>query len=304
MSLAHEALLRQWGLLTGWLEEDLGALTTLEGAKRAASDWAANGRDSAWLSHRSGRLEEAEKQSAREAFKDFFTSEERAYLAACRAIENAEARRRRRTSRIITFVSLAAAFVLLITAGLAGVKWIEANWQADAALKSKTLAEANQSTAFAALGEVKLATDPSDVIKLALAAWPRDHGSNIGKSRFTFDLLKRAIPAQFERRILTGHDDSPGIPELSPDQSSVLTYGGSSARIWDVSTGEAKLALDPNSGPLSDAHYSPDGVKAVTAGYDGLARIWDTKSGREILRLRGHEKRLNSAQFAPDGGRV
>ena len=38
----HEALLRQWGLLQGWLAEDLGALTTLEGVKRASRDWAAN----------------------------------------------------------------------------------------------------------------------------------------------------------------------------------------------------------------------------------------------------------------------
>ena len=30
---AHEALLRQWGLLRGWLEEDFAALTTLEGSQ-------------------------------------------------------------------------------------------------------------------------------------------------------------------------------------------------------------------------------------------------------------------------------
>jgi len=35
----HEALLRQWGLLDGWLKDDFSLLTTLEGVKRATRDW-------------------------------------------------------------------------------------------------------------------------------------------------------------------------------------------------------------------------------------------------------------------------
>jgi hypothetical protein len=46
---AHEALLRQWGLLQGWLDEDFGSLTTLAGVQRASRDWAANNKDRAWL---------------------------------------------------------------------------------------------------------------------------------------------------------------------------------------------------------------------------------------------------------------
>ena len=41
---AHEALLRQWGMLEGWLTEDAGLLAVLEGIKRASRDWAANNR--------------------------------------------------------------------------------------------------------------------------------------------------------------------------------------------------------------------------------------------------------------------
>jgi protein tyrosine/serine phosphatase len=35
---AHEALLRQWGSLEGWLAEDFGMLAILEGLKRASRD--------------------------------------------------------------------------------------------------------------------------------------------------------------------------------------------------------------------------------------------------------------------------
>ena len=51
---AHEALLRQWGLLEGWLAEDAGLLAVLEGVKRASRDWAANNQDRAWLDARDG----------------------------------------------------------------------------------------------------------------------------------------------------------------------------------------------------------------------------------------------------------
>jgi hypothetical protein len=39
---AHEALLRQWDLLQGWLKEDAALLTVLDGIKRASRDWVAN----------------------------------------------------------------------------------------------------------------------------------------------------------------------------------------------------------------------------------------------------------------------
>jgi len=56
---AHEALLRQWGLLQGWLEADFAALSALEGVRRATREWEANARDEAWLAHAGGRLEDA-----------------------------------------------------------------------------------------------------------------------------------------------------------------------------------------------------------------------------------------------------
>jgi hypothetical protein len=48
---AHEALLRQWTKLRGWLEEDTTALATLESVKAASRDWDANARSPEWLTH-------------------------------------------------------------------------------------------------------------------------------------------------------------------------------------------------------------------------------------------------------------
>ncbi len=91
---AHEALLRQWGLLRGWLEEDFAALTTLEGVKRAARDWAANGRRSDWLNHSGSRLDEAEQVAIRGDLASDLSADARDYLRACREREQDEQRER------------------------------------------------------------------------------------------------------------------------------------------------------------------------------------------------------------------
>ena len=123
---AHEALLRQLSLLQGWLAEDAGLLAVLEGVKRASRDWAANGRDAAWLAHATDRLAAAERLKARLDLAAHLEPTDRDYLAACRKAESAAKSRRRRLQ--------AATYVLLVgvIAGLIG--WINQAYLAAMAL--------------------------------------------------------------------------------------------------------------------------------------------------------------------------
>ena len=302
---AHEALLRQWGLLKGWLEEDLAALTALEGVKRAAVDWDANGKQLAWLSHRSGRLEEAEKQTVREAFKDFLSSNERAYLAACRSLENEDTRRKQRMRSIVTYGSLASAIGLLALSIFAGFKWLEAQRQTQAAVTAQNIAERNQSASLASLAETRLANDPLSAIKLALASWPRDQSSTIGRTRYTLDLLRRAVPVQYLRRNLVGHTGTVHDADLSPDQLTLLTASNDgTARIWNLTTGITERVLSPNSGALYRARFSIDGARIITAGKSTSAQVWDRNSGQLVLSLDGHEGAVENPQFSRDGTRI
>jgi hypothetical protein len=100
---AHEALLRQWGLLQGWLEEDFGLLAVLEGVKRAARDWDANARSDAWFVHQGQRLAEAQALDARPDIAARFDAVDHAYLVGCRTKEEkaqAEAKWRQRRREV------------------------------------------------------------------------------------------------------------------------------------------------------------------------------------------------------------
>jgi formylglycine-generating enzyme required for sulfatase activity len=116
VEVAHEALLRQWGQLQGWLTEDAGQLAVLEGVKRASRDWTENNRGRAWLAHTTDRLAAAQRLNARADLAAILEPTDREYLAACRKAE-ADARRGKR-------LLLGGIYVLLvgIIAGLVG--WI------------------------------------------------------------------------------------------------------------------------------------------------------------------------------------
>lgn len=153
---AHEALLRQWGSLKGWLEEDFARLVTLEGVKRAARDWDANARDAAWASHSGARLDEADRLDARPDLAALLDPADRAYLAACRekqseahakeqALAVAEARAAQRTR-----IGLAASLVLAVLAAGAAIYGFN---QAKVAGEQKAVAEQQKIVADQQRGE-------------------------------------------------------------------------------------------------------------------------------------------------------
>lgn len=82
LEIAHEALLRQWPRLVGWIEEDLGSLRLLEGLGRAAAAWRAGQKHPDLQTHRGERLVEARKVMASDLLESSFSPEDRAAISA------------------------------------------------------------------------------------------------------------------------------------------------------------------------------------------------------------------------------
>lgn len=109
---AHEALLRQWPALAGWLEEEHTSLLSLEGLLRAASDWHDNNRTPDYLSHKGSRLADAKALAAREDYRAKLEGLPRTYLDAAIKAERAQAIRRQRLQLSV------GALMVLVIAGL------------------------------------------------------------------------------------------------------------------------------------------------------------------------------------------
>jgi formylglycine-generating enzyme required for sulfatase activity len=129
---AHEALLRQWGMLQDWLAEDAGLLAVLEGVKRAARDWAQSGCDSAWLLHATGRLEAADRLMDRPDLAGLLEQKDRDYLGACRASERAAHAQSelaaRNKKRLQTSIALLLCGIIVGLIGFINQDYLKEQW--------------------------------------------------------------------------------------------------------------------------------------------------------------------------------
>jgi formylglycine-generating enzyme required for sulfatase activity len=112
---AHESLLRQWAQLQTGLSEDAGLLGLLEGVKRAARDWIANGRNGVWLIHTGNRLYAAQRLvHERPDLAANLKQTDQNYLAACKEFEKLSRGQLRRRQALV------ASLLLCLIIGLLG----------------------------------------------------------------------------------------------------------------------------------------------------------------------------------------
>jgi WD40 repeat protein len=329
---AHEALLRQWGLLQGWLEEDFGALTTLEGVKRAARDWAANDKDAAWLTHAGSRLEDAERLGAREEFVRHLALTERDYLAACRDRDNAERRaeeerraqreqervQRERLQRRVFYITAVALVVMSVVGAFAMFQWRTAEQHRVATEEARVDAEAQRLNAQqraeeavkqrnkALLNESRRLFDivlrGSDATAAALLSLEGLPGPQAEEQRPYLAALESNLYQSVDqlREVLVLSD-----PVRSPDRRRIaVANSDGTASVYDVETGKQLLMLRGHRDKINRVSFSRDNKQMATASADGTARIWDAETGAEVVTLTGHTGSVDYVGFENDNRSV
>ena len=316
---AHEALLRQWSKLRGWLAEDFALLAALEAVQRASRDWDANGRSEFWLAHRGQRLTEAAALDQRPDVAAKLGVQDRAYLAACRAHEDAtriEAERvradrdeaterklrdaetlaeaNRRRAKAVAIGLVAASILALLAAGGGGIAIhleVVAKQQAELAAQKALDADAAAENATKAAEDAKRQSARADV--QTRAALNNQAGALAALSMISVSksptLATKLALAAWPRSLV----------DPTPRLSVALL-----ALSEPVINLKERRVLVGHQGTVAMAEFSPDGTRVVTASTDKTARVWDSATGRQLALLTGHEDEVVSAAFSPDGTRV
>ncbi|MGI5192942.1 XRE family transcriptional regulator [Streptomyces sp. CA-288835] len=259
VELAHEALIRCWPRLHGWLTEDREAVRALRQLTEAAQAWEALGRDPGAL-YRGTRLDlattlERASLSARE--REFLD----ASLAA-RAVERAAVRRRAR----FRHGALALLTVLLVLASTTAVFAVRAQRAAD---RQRDAASSQRAAERAA---ALRAANPALAAQLSLAAYrlsptPEARGS-----------LLSAFATPYATQ-LPGQASAVRAMAFSAD-GRVLATGDNdrTVRLWAASDAHRprELSTLPRlPGPVRAVAVSPDGGLLAAGDELGTVGVWD-----------------------------
>ena len=323
--VAHEALLREWPRLRGWLEEDVRGRELHRRLTIAAAEWAVGGRDSGEL-YRGARLGAVIDWTA-ERSPDL-NQLERHFLEESRALSEREAERARRANRRLR-VLLSVVALFLVLAVVAGGLFLVQRGRAE---HQAVVAEAQRLGALAvtqdhldlALLLAREAVNLDDSVETrgalltSLLRAPQatgvfDVGAQIQTMAAGGETLAVADADgvtlfDWRTRARTGRIPVPdvGLMALSPD-GGALALSSSSApdadvQLWDVQAVKKLHAIAAPGDRVSSLTFAPDG-RTLGGIIDHSAVFWDTETGTQLgrpLTLAGGPV-IWSMEKTPDG---
>lgn len=325
VEVAHEAILREWERLRGWLNESRDDIKMQRQLEYAAQQWQDGNRDAGHLL-RGGPLQDFERwhettQLTLTQLEIEFLQESLADREQRQAKEQAQAEReanlQARARRVLQ--GLVAVFVIatIIATGLFLFAMDREAEASDRATEARREAEVSHSVALASSAQEALFTDDTDLaIALALEAYAIDDPPIEARQ-----VLAEAMYSPGTRRVLTGHEGPVSAVAFSPDGRYAASGGGRSwwqeenraldrtkvdaedyvVRLWDLETGQVVRFLEGHTDAVWDVAFSPDGTTLLSASSDQTLILWDVQTGAIIHRLVGHDRKVRKVVFSPDG---
>jgi eukaryotic-like serine/threonine-protein kinase len=209
-----------------------------------------------------------------------------------------------RRNRVV--VGAGAAVIAVLVLGIVG-----STWQAMVATRARSAAEAAQKQADAERQRAERLLYAANM-NLAQQAWEQGNGDRVRQllsdsatypdRGFEWYYLQRQ--AHQALKTFHGHTASIWSLALSPDGRKIVTGSeDTTAKVWDLATGEELLTLRGHGAEVYSVAFSPDGQRIVTGSMDQTARVWDTTSGRRLVILK-HGGAIGAVAFSPDGQRI
>jgi WD40 repeat protein/class 3 adenylate cyclase len=340
VEVAHEALLREWPRLTGWLEEDAHGRQLHRHLIGAARQWDQASRDAAEL-YRGARLSAVLDWAAAHGHE--LNELERAFVAESSRAAEREAERARRTNRrlrallagvaVFMIVAIVAAVLALVQRGRARDEAIAADARLFAA-RAATEERLDRSILFAMAGvQMENSIETQSALLSALLRSPAALRIFHGPGNF-FDVAVSADGRMIAASVATGEvflfETASGRPigdpvricdcrtsgqalalDFSPDGRTIaITQLGTDQQtgfflhLIDVETGKVRATAG---GPGMDAvAFSPDGDTVATVGFGGVISLFDPVTGQRTDRIDigSDAPNIPGLAFLPDGNRV
>jgi WD40 repeat protein len=296
VEVAHEALIRGWPRMRGWVDEDRAGLRVHRRLTEAAQEWERLGRDPSLL-YRGARLAGAVEW--RDANEESLNEFERAFLDASRSAEQDELEQARRRTRRLRAVVAGLVVLLAAVVGVAAL----AKRQTDEANTQQRVAS---SRALAATALSYLDDSPDVAMLLGLEA---------------YRLVKDDPPAQrFEARstLVTTLQQNARLTAVlrAPADGAALSTDGRTlalanddrdeVTVWDIGR-RVSFKKPFKRRDLEQIAISPDGRTLVAVGTTFAAagsfrrvKLWNVGNGNPIGEILLSSGDVGSLAFSAD----
>jgi WD40 repeat protein/serine/threonine protein kinase len=298
VSVAHEAVLREWQRIKNWLAENLEFLRMRDRLDSSLTQWKLMQLHRDYLLPLGLPLAEAEKLGNQ--FKDSLSGEQLSYISK----SIAEQTRRRNSSNRVRNLATVGFAVLAIAAAI--LAWVGMSQKRVADQVTAKLQEQLRAASWGSFHQAERQFQLGEWregIALLARAIKFDPGNSVASERFFEELIvgrEKALPLPMASFV-----DRYGVERVafSPNGARILTAGeGKSANLWDVASGNL-IASFVHQGIVKDVAFSPDGSRILTASDDKTAKLWDATSGKLIVCFE-HQDLIWHAAFSPDNTRI
>jgi WD40 repeat protein len=302
VEVVHEALIRNWGELRGWMEIDRVFRAWQERLRGAMRQWQETREDEGSLL-RGAALAEAEEQLRQRpeelvAESGFIERSLQERERIQQAEEKAAHEKKRQQQVLIGVMGIG----LLLTSGAAifslfQVQQVQRQRVEQLAANAKVLLAGNQ-TVDAVINAIA-AKGLSQSVFVQFPDYPQF--DSVEKS------LLNAVRHNRERNQIfdpSGLGEEVTSVRYSPDGKHIISDSGEEKKIYNSLTGALidRSLHDRRDEIIKSVVYSPDGKHSVRSSIDNTMHISDLQTGAAIGKpLRGHTNAINSVVYSQDG---
>ncbi len=321
--VSHEALIREWDRLKGWIADNLENLRIGSEILQSAGDWQTSNYDTAYLltgtrlTRAEAWLDEADATPIQREFMQASLQESERQEALDRSRIERELALQRKAATRLRFALVALVIGLIAVAVLAGFAIVaqqEAESQRIEAELQRTVAQdAEQRALFNLRRAVSLSLSAS--ANRELDAFNTEQAAKLAVNAALIDLQDADIPEIAERtladvvyrpgtRFLLGTDNI-ALRDVTLSPDGMRAYGAASNVIvaWDVITGQEIgrwLGVEglQHTAEITAIAHSPTQNLIASADVTGRIILWDSLSGMPSRVLdEQHTGRVNSLAF-------
>jgi dipeptidyl aminopeptidase/acylaminoacyl peptidase len=273
VEVVHEALIRHWGRLRGWMQENRKFRIWQQGLMVALQQWVESSKDDGallggatlavaedWLQQRGGEV----------------SKPQRWFIEKSVELRERERKQKERLRRSIIAGLVCGLVVISGFAALSEIRRINSEVTQLSLSSEKDFQQYRQEEAL---------TEVIKAGKLLKSFW---QPWITPENRMHAISTLREVVYGFNVKTLKGHRSYVTSVSFSPDGKILASASGdSTVKLWDVNTSREIKTLKGHRSYVTSVSFSPDG-KILASASSNKVKLWDVNSGREITNLKGH----------------